>query len=76
MDLLTPTSTRTRCPYKGEAVYWTLDVDGQHFEDSVWSYPTPIPEIPKIENLLAFYQEKIDTEIDGLPAARTLHDPI
>lgn len=67
MDLLTPTSTRSRCPYKGEAVYWNLDIEGRHFEDIVWSYPSPIPEITKIENLLAFYQEKIDIEVDGHP---------
>lgn len=65
MDLLSATSTRTRCPYKGEAVYWSLDVDGHHLEDIVWSYPAPIPEIPKIENLLSFYNEKVDIEVDG-----------
>lgn len=66
LDLLSPTSTRTHCPYKGEAIYWSLDVDDQHLEDVVWSYPAPIPEIPKIENLLCFYQEKIDVEVDGV----------
>ena len=65
-ELLTPTATRTRCPYKGEAVYWSLAVDGQHLEDVVWSYPSPIPEIPKIENLLSFYNERVDLEIDGV----------
>jgi len=64
MDLLTPTATRTRCPYKGEAVYWSLEVAGRRLEDIVWSYPAPIPEIPKIENLLSFYNEKVDIEVD------------
>jgi uncharacterized protein (DUF427 family) len=70
MDLLTSTATRTRCPYKGEAVYWSLDVAGQHLEDIVWSYPAPIPEIPKIENLLSFYKEKVDIELDGVAVER------
>jgi uncharacterized protein (DUF427 family) len=70
LDLLTPTATRSRCPYKGEACYWSIDVNGQHFEDLVWSYPAPIPEIPKIENLLAFYNEKVDIEIDGVAIER------
>jgi uncharacterized protein (DUF427 family) len=65
LELLTPTSTRTRCPYKGEAIYWSLEVADQHLEDIVWSYPAPIPEIPKIENLLSFYNEKVDIEVDG-----------
>ncbi|MDQ3877934.1 MAG: DUF427 domain-containing protein, partial [Actinomycetota bacterium] len=44
MDLLTPTDTRTRCPFKGEAVYWSANVGGKDHEDVVWSYPQPIPE--------------------------------
>jgi uncharacterized protein (DUF427 family) len=64
-ELLTATSTRTRCPYKGEAIYWSLEVGGHHLDDVVWSYPAPIPEIPKIENLLSFYNEKVDLEVDG-----------
>ena len=65
MDLLTPTELRTRCPYKGEAVYWTAHVDGRAHDDVVWSYPAPIPECPKIEGLLCFYNERADTFVDG-----------
>lgn len=65
MDLLEPTNTHTRCPYKGVASYWSLKFDGKTFEDIVWSYPAPIPEIPKIENLLSFYNEKVDIYVDG-----------
>jgi uncharacterized protein (DUF427 family) len=75
LDLLTPTATTSRCPYKGEAIYWSLDANGEHLDDIVWSYPSPIPELPKIENLLAFYNEKVDIEIDGTiidrPAGRS-----
>ena len=67
MDLLEPTQTRTRCPYKGIASYWTAVIDGKRFEDVVWSYPTPLPETAKIENLLSFYNEKVDIYIDGKP---------
>ena len=65
MNLLTPTELRTRCPYKGEAVYWTAHVDGRAHDDVVWSYPAPIPECPKIEGLLCFYNERADTFVDG-----------
>jgi uncharacterized protein (DUF427 family) len=34
------------------------------------SYPRPIPEIPKIENLLCFYNEKVDLYVDGVLQAR------
>jgi uncharacterized protein (DUF427 family) len=66
LDLLTPTSTSTRCPYKGKAAYWSVNVKGKEFKDIVWSYPAPIPECPKIENLLCFYDEKVDAVyVDG-----------
>jgi uncharacterized protein (DUF427 family) len=70
MDLLEPTATRTRCPYKGEAVYWSVQAGDEVATDVVWSYPYPIPEIPKIENLLAFYNEKVDITVNGVPQDR------
>jgi uncharacterized protein (DUF427 family) len=70
LDLLVPSVTRTRCPYKGEAVYWSVQAGGELAEDIVWSYPAPIPEAPKIENLLAFYNEKTDITVDGIVQER------
>jgi uncharacterized protein (DUF427 family) len=65
MDLLEATDRTTRCPYKGQAVYWSVKVGDQVFEDIVWSYPTTIPECPKIADLLAFYNERADIYVDG-----------
>jgi len=65
MDLLESTSTVTHCPYKGDASYWSLSIGGKTYKDFAWSYPRPIPEIPKIENLLCFYNEKVDLYVDG-----------
>jgi uncharacterized protein (DUF427 family) len=65
-ELLVPSATRSRCPYKGEAVYWSVRAGDELLEDIVWSYPAPIPEAPKIENLLAFYNEKTDITVDGV----------
>jgi uncharacterized protein (DUF427 family) len=66
MDLLEATDTVTHCPYKGAASYWSLRVGDKTYQDFVWSYPRPIPEIPKIENLLCFYNEKVDLYVDGV----------
>ncbi len=66
MDLLLPTSTVTHCPYKGAASYWSLQLSDKTYKDFVWGYPRPIPEIPKIENLLCFYNEKVDLYVDGV----------
>jgi uncharacterized protein (DUF427 family) len=65
MDLLEPTDTHSRCPYKGVASYWSLRLGDRVFADLAWSYPLPIPECPKIENLVAFYNEKVDLYVDG-----------
>ena len=66
MDLLTPTGTRTRCPYKGEAVYWTAEAGGQTFDDIVWAYPDPVAEAARIADRLCFFNERVDAvRIDG-----------
>ena len=66
MDLLTPTEHHSRCPYKGLADYWTVTVGGQVFENIVWGYPDPIPECPKVKDLVCFFNEKVDTiYVDG-----------
>jgi len=72
MDLLEATDTVTHCPYKGAASYWSLRVGEKTYRDFVWAYPRPIPEIPKIENLLCFYNEKVDLYIDGVMQERPL----
>lgn len=64
-EYLIPTDSHTRCPYKGKASYWSVTVNGQTHKDLVWSYPDPIPEAPKLEGLLCFYNEKVDIYVDG-----------
>jgi uncharacterized protein (DUF427 family) len=66
MDLLVPTSTVTRCPYKGVARYWSGPVGDEMIQDIAWAYPAPIPECPKIENLLSFYNERVNLYVDGV----------
>ena len=65
LDLLQPTDTVTTCPYKGVARYWKLRSAGGNARDVAWSYPAPIPECPKIENLVAFFNERTDIYVDG-----------
>jgi uncharacterized protein (DUF427 family) len=62
LDLLEHTDTTTQCPYKGQAEYWSI---GDH-QDIVWSYRTPLPESQKVAGLVAFYNEKVDTYVDGV----------
>jgi uncharacterized protein (DUF427 family) len=64
-DLLRLSDTRTHCPYKGTAGYWSVDTGhGQH-HDLAWIYRTPLPESQKIAGLACFYNEKVDLYLDG-----------
>ncbi|OLR95033.1 DUF427 domain-containing protein [Actinokineospora bangkokensis] len=55
MDLFEPTSTRTTCPFKGEASYWTYTGPGERREDVVWGYPDPIDSVPELKGHVSFY---------------------
>jgi uncharacterized protein (DUF427 family) len=65
-DLLEPSETKTRCPYKGEASYHSARIGGTLHEDIAWYYNTPLPESQKVAGLIAFYDEKVDTFVDGV----------
>jgi uncharacterized protein (DUF427 family) len=66
-DLLRPTSTKTTCPCKGEASYWSVEAGGQVHDDLVWSYETPIPAAADITGLMCFYTER-GVELTVTPA--------
>jgi uncharacterized protein (DUF427 family) len=66
MDLLERSPTVTHCPYKGRAETWSVRVGETLHEDLAWSYPTPLPESQKAAGLIAFYNEKLDIQVDGV----------
>lgn len=61
--LLRPSATRTICPYKGEAWYWSLRGGGEEIDDVAWSYETPLGEAHKVERHLSFDPRKVTVEI-------------
>lgn len=44
------------CPFKGEASYHTLVVDGKKNEDAAWYYPHPKKEYEHIAGRIAFWK--------------------
>jgi uncharacterized protein (DUF427 family) len=66
MELFEPTSTHTQCPYKGTASYWTLRTKDRVLEDVAWSYPDPLPESGRAAGLIAFYDDRVEIEVDGV----------
>lgn len=66
-DALQRSSTRTKCPFKGEAQYYHVKVDGKTIEDAVWSYEDPYDEHRGLKDLLAFHGDKPDIEVKLSP---------
>ena len=67
MDLLLPSNTRTRCPYKGEARYYTLRSGDALLQDLFWRYTPPTLEATRIAGLLSFYPPApVEAFIDGV----------
>ena len=64
-SVLRPSETKTQCPYKGEAEYYSVELDGKIHEDVVWYYNRPLLESARIEGLVCFYNEKVEIEVDG-----------
>jgi uncharacterized protein (DUF427 family) len=69
MSLFGRTDHATHCPYKGDASYYSLKVDGRTAENAVWSYEAPFPAMAEIKGYLAFYPNRID-KIEELEPAR------
>lgn len=67
-DLLRPSPSRTIFAYKGQAHYWSLAAT----EDIAWSYPQPLREADEIAGRIAFFNERVDLEIDGRRLARPI----
>jgi uncharacterized protein (DUF427 family) len=68
MDKLERSDTTTKCPFKGTAHYFSLNVGGRKFDDAVWSYERPYDEHRELKNRLAFYDEKVrEIQIDPRP---------
>ncbi|OAA60370.1 hypothetical protein SPI_05494 [Niveomyces insectorum RCEF 264] len=63
---LTPSETTSFCPYKGQASYYHLRVNGREIRDAVWYYPYPTTESAAIQGRLSFYNEKLDVFVDGV----------
>ncbi|MPY81199.1 MAG: DUF427 domain-containing protein [Actinophytocola sp.] len=64
-DLLAPSMSVTRCPYKGVAEYWSVRVGDDVVPDLVWTYAEPLHDALAVRGMLCFYNEQVDVEVDG-----------
>jgi uncharacterized protein (DUF427 family) len=65
--VLVRSELKTRCPYKGEASYYSIRVDGRTAQNAIWSYEQPLADVAEIAGHMAFYPNRVDS-IEELPA--------
>jgi uncharacterized protein (DUF427 family) len=76
MDLLEATGHSSRCPFKGQARYWSVRVGDRVAENAVWNYPEPLEDAPPLAGYLAFYWNKMDEWLEeDEPAIVHARDP-
>jgi uncharacterized protein (DUF427 family) len=63
--VLIESDTRTGCAYKGFASYYTLRIGGRIEPDIAWTYEAPRREVASIAGMVAFFNERVDIELDG-----------
>jgi len=55
-EYLQASSKHTNCPWKGQASYYNLQVDGQVNGDAAWYYPNPKSAAAEIKDYVAFWR--------------------
>lgn len=55
-EYLRPNDTHTICPWKGEASYYDVVVDGQTNSDAAWYYPQAKKAANRISGYIAFWR--------------------
>ena len=68
-DLLEPSDHKTTCAYKGH----TDHLSASYAEDGdsiAWIYEEPLDDARDVAGLVAFYNERVDVSVDGVPQDR------
>ena len=65
LDLLRANDHHTRCPFKGEADYYSLTRAERPEANLAWTYRKPFPEVAGLSGHLAFYADRVRIEAEG-----------
>jgi len=68
--LLVPSAHVSTCAYKGHASYWHVRVGDRLEENLVWTYRDPAHDAEPVRDMLCFFSERVDLELDGEPQGR------
>ena len=55
-EYFSESQTHTTCPWKGEASYYDVVVNGEVNRDAAWYYPEPKPAASNIKDHVAFWR--------------------
>ena len=55
-EYLEDSTLQSTCPWKGQASYHSIRVDGKLNKDAAWYYPAPKPAAEQIKDYVAFWR--------------------
>ena len=55
-EFFSASQKKSICPWKGEASYYDIEVDGRRNEGAAWYYPEPKPAAVEITDRVAFWR--------------------
>ena len=61
MQYIRPAQGNSFCEWKGQAVYYTVEVNGRRAEKVAWGYPTPTAPYRDLKDHLGFYAAPFDS---------------
>lgn len=66
MSALRRSARGSFCEWKGQAIYYDVEIAGEVFRDVAWSYPAPSPAFAALRDHIAFYAAPFDAcLVDG-----------
>jgi uncharacterized protein (DUF427 family) len=66
LTMLERSDHKTRCPYKGDASYYSIRTGDRNAQNAVWSYERPLEAVAAIAGHMAFYRDRVDS-LEELP---------
>jgi len=74
-DILESSDTRTACPKKGEASYWTINAGDVQVADAMWAYEAPLSSCSELAGFAAFDFQLVETYVNDQLVRGHVRDP-
>ncbi|KAJ5633206.1 hypothetical protein N7490_009545 [Penicillium lividum] len=63
-EVFVKSNTKTFCPWKGEAEYYTIKHGNVTTPDAAWYYAAPYEKASQIKDHIAFYKSKVTVTVE------------